>query len=492
MLSWLASGDWLRAQESRRAPQLAIPQDKLVRDMIVHMSDEGRSKLRSSVGRLAETMPGGTVRVGTACSGCELVRVVCGQLAGALQDVFPTATPLKFSNEWACESEPWKQKFLVDNFGIEHLYGDIGHLSGTRAPNVAQDCTDEEIAPVNLLVVGFSCKDLSSQKTLDQLPGAAVKKKLKIAPRASVLAGGEGSSAATLHAALALIAAHTPQAVILENVAGLASDSEKEEERPGKDVDVVVKNKTFIEQSFAQIGYSFHLQILNASDRGIPQNRKRAYMIAIRLDGDRCAAELNEAVAQAYASVGATETVPVPDFFLSEEEYSTHWEWRPKCQVVSEGLKWVADHGKYFRKHGVPWPPEVSQVEEACGRGYTQAAYGTQQQISRREAEIIAFHVATTPEQEHSLEEFEDVSQSIDRVTVMVDQSPCQTPNQRTFLRKRKRFLCGEEALRLQGLWLRDAPKIRSSSDRQLHELAGNAFCSMSVAHALVACLSVM
>ena len=74
MLSWLASGDWLRAQESRRAPQL--PQDKLMRDMIVHMSDEGRSKLRSSVGRLAETMPGGTVRVGTACSGCELVRVV--------------------------------------------------------------------------------------------------------------------------------------------------------------------------------------------------------------------------------------------------------------------------------------------------------------------------------------------------------------------------------------------------------------------------------
>lgn len=66
---------------------------------------------------------------------------------------------------------------------------------------------------------------------------------------------------------------HKPKLLLLENVGNLIRHDNR---------------KTFkiIKQSLQEIGYNIYYEILNASDYGIPQSRKRIYIVAIRKDID--------------------------------------------------------------------------------------------------------------------------------------------------------------------------------------------------------------
>lgn len=70
---------------------------------------------------------------------------------------------------------------------------------------------------------------------------------------------------------LRIIEAKRPEVVFLENVANLLSHD---------------NGNTFsvIQSSIVALGYDFHYEILNAADYGVPQSRKRLYMVAIRRD----------------------------------------------------------------------------------------------------------------------------------------------------------------------------------------------------------------
>ena len=126
----------------------------------------------------------------------------------------------------------------------------------------------EELIPeFDVFSVGWSCKDFSSLKSCRAGPG--------------LLAEGRGTSGITFHGVLAIVSQHRPKAVVMEHVAGLLRTT-----TVGSvvdDTDMSDDNQLYVTCAFNDLGYIVHFKLLNACDAGLPQSRRRVYMIAIRM-----------------------------------------------------------------------------------------------------------------------------------------------------------------------------------------------------------------
>lgn len=134
-----------------------------------------------------------------------------------------------FSSEWDRES----QKTYEANFG-EMPSGDITKISVKEIPNF------------DVLLAGFPCQPFST-----------------IGQRAGFKHETQGT---LFYDVLRIIRAKRPAAFLLENVKGLVSHD---------------KGKTFqiIQKSLLKEGYEIHSQILDSADYGVPQVRKRIYIV---------------------------------------------------------------------------------------------------------------------------------------------------------------------------------------------------------------------
>ena len=134
-----------------------------------------------------------------------------------------------FSSEWDKDS----QKTYEANFG-EVPSGDI-----TKIPI-------DEIPNFDVLLAGFPCQPFST-----------------IGQRAGFKHETQGT---LFYDVLRIISAKRPAAFLLENVKGLVSHD---------------KGKTFeiIKKSLETEGYELHFQILDSADYGVPQTRKRIYIV---------------------------------------------------------------------------------------------------------------------------------------------------------------------------------------------------------------------
>jgi DNA (cytosine-5)-methyltransferase 1 len=149
-----------------------------------------------------------------------------GGMRLAFQDAGGTCV---FSSEWDKES----QKTYEANFG-EVPSGDITKISVEEIPNF------------DVLLAGFPCQPFST-----------------IGKRAGFKHETQGT---LFYDVLRIISAKRPSAFLLENVKGLVSHD---------------KGKTFetIKKSLIKEGYELHYQILDSSDYGVPQVRKRIYIV---------------------------------------------------------------------------------------------------------------------------------------------------------------------------------------------------------------------
>jgi DNA (cytosine-5)-methyltransferase 1 len=134
-----------------------------------------------------------------------------------------------FSSEWDKDS----QKTYEANFG-EVPYGDITKIS------------EDEIPDFDVLLAGFPCQPFSS-----------------IGQRAGFKHETQGT---LFYDVLRIISGKRPAAFLLENVKGLVSHD---------------GGKTFetIKKCLTKEGYEIHFQILDSSDFGVPQVRKRIYIV---------------------------------------------------------------------------------------------------------------------------------------------------------------------------------------------------------------------
>lgn len=208
----------------------------------------------------------------------------------------------------------------------------------------------------------------------------------------------------------------------------------------------------------------------------------------MKMHGEQQAESILNSIGAAYSSMGSNNMASLDEFFLSEDECEEWFTKEPNKRAKTFfadgdiGSKWTLQHANFYRAKGISWPPSTDHLREACGRRV---------QVSRRESEIIYMMNELHPVDPASdVEVTVDISQSIDRVAQGIGIVHCLTPGQKVFLRRRMRFLLGEESLRIQGLWAEDAAIIKSLSDKQLQDLAGNAFCSVSFASAFLALMS--
>jgi len=139
-----------------------------------------------------------------------------------------------FSSEW----DPFAQQTYFANFD-EIPHGDITKIS------------PKEIPDFNILVAGFPCQPFSS-----------------IGKRQGFKHATQGT---LFYDVLRIIEAKNNEAFLLENVPGLTTHD---------------KGNTFktILGALDDIGYNVHYKILDASKFGVPQQRKRIYIVGFRKD----------------------------------------------------------------------------------------------------------------------------------------------------------------------------------------------------------------
>ncbi len=172
-----------------------------------------------------------------------------------------------FEHVFLCESDPWRRDVLRARFPGVPVYDDVrdverhpsmdDSLSRRRSPDIVAG-GERSNGTVDLLCGGFPCQDVS------------------VAGQRRGLAGNRSG----LFYEFARIAdALRPGWLLVENVPGLLSSN------GGRDFGSVVG-------TLADIGYGLAWRILDSRYFGVPQRRRRVYILGALADGDpRAAAE---------------------------------------------------------------------------------------------------------------------------------------------------------------------------------------------------------
>ena len=108
-----------------------------------------------------------TVRIGTVCSGSELLLTVLPHLCSSFEAA--TGYKLVFDHQWSCEMVPNKCEWIAANFpSVKAIFCDVTKLSD---PEGALDYLTNELkkpTEVDVCVGGTSCKDASRMNVHQQ------------------------------------------------------------------------------------------------------------------------------------------------------------------------------------------------------------------------------------------------------------------------------------------------------------------------------------
>ena len=142
-----------------------------------------------------------------------------------------------FATRFHCEINPFCRDILRQHWPNLPVHHDIRKLD------------DSEIPEADVWAAGFPCQDLSLAR---------------MGPRS----GLRGSQSGLFHEFVRLIRGRSPKAVVLENVHGLLSS------HGGRDFAIVLK-------ALDELGYGVAWRVLNSKDFGVPQQRRRVYIVAM-------------------------------------------------------------------------------------------------------------------------------------------------------------------------------------------------------------------
>ena len=140
-----------------------------------------------------------------------------------------------------CEIDTFCRKILSQHWPDVPIHEDIRSLDVTNIPET------------DVWTAGFPCQDLSLA-------------------RMGARSGLRGSQSGLFFEFMRLARERHPRAIILENVHGLLSS------HGGRDFGIVLK-------ALDQLGYGVAWRVLNSKDFGVPQQRRRVYIVAMHRDG---------------------------------------------------------------------------------------------------------------------------------------------------------------------------------------------------------------
>lgn len=145
-----------------------------------------------------------------------------------------------FEVVFQCEVKPFCREILAQ------------HWPGLPIENDIRTLDDAKIPQSEVWAAGFPCQDLSLAR---------------MGPRS----GLRGAQSGLFHEFMRLVRARNPRAIILENVHGLLSS------HGGRDFAVVL-------QALDECGYDVAWRVLDSKYFGVPQQRRRVYIVAMHRD----------------------------------------------------------------------------------------------------------------------------------------------------------------------------------------------------------------
>ncbi len=160
----------------------------------------------------------------------------------------------RFKTVWSSQWEPSTKKQAASEVYVAR-FGKEGH-SNEDVCKVGVD----QIPEADMVVGGFPCQDYSVASTLNRSGGIEGKKGVLWWEIYRILKDSK----------------HKPSYCIFENVDRLLKTPAKQR---GRDFAIILA-------SLANLGYDVEWRVINAADYGMPQRRRRTYMVAYRNDGD--------------------------------------------------------------------------------------------------------------------------------------------------------------------------------------------------------------
>jgi len=202
----------------------------------------------------------GKLQVGTMFSGSDIAHLCIDELCAYWEKMYRISIVPEF--KFMCESDPSKQRFLIDQFHPNLLFSNASDLGNVTAPDVIS--RSHALVPwTDLLLAGFPCVDRSS-----------------LSSRASSMKGcvrsGEGSTGEGFKHVLGYVDSAGPDLIVLENVPNLTVLAKT------ADDDALECDADFVVDAFRKRLYLATFLVFQAQDHGSFPPRRRCYFVAIK------------------------------------------------------------------------------------------------------------------------------------------------------------------------------------------------------------------
>ena len=414
---------------------------------------------------LAQTLP--ELTIGSACSGSEVMMYVVEEIQAYWQREH--GIDVKVKHSFACEAEPWKQKWILDNFAPGLLFDDIKQIFQSHAKDIISGDM-KPVPSVHLFAAGFECDSVSSLFSgRSEFFGSCIQR-------------GVGKTGSTGASTVEYIREHRPLSFVLENVKGLMSKSSLVGEESEKDIDVLCR-------VFRELGYAVHYRVLQASHFGAPQDRERVFIWGVMV----CEKDQNpEKAPVSFMQIGRVveklhiAPLALEDFLVADDDPRVLW-WKASQAEIhdkeggqSNGKgehKYDVDHLDAYLKASLPWPPALGDFSSKVSH------------LPRRQGELAYLIERTVSDS--TGETCHDLNMSADWIsTSRPNMCHCLVSSSRPWLRRRQRDMIGDEALAIQGFDLarqRDPPGGQGPTSVNKLDLSGNAFSGFVVCGVLLA-----
>lgn len=428
----------------------------------------------------------------TACSGSDGVHFVFDVLEALYREAGYTAT---FTQCFSCEANPEKQKWIdmLINNGTQGpaatcIFKNICELGNEVAECVVhhRSCT---VPNVDIMIVGTSCKDMSSLSTGGRAAGGLVFE----------LQWSPGGSAQTFHGFLAYVQSHRPSMVIFENVDKLADDAQPTAANSRDEAGPNRSNLDILMAEMAGRGFEGQRFLVDAKSFGVPCRRRRVYCVFVRVVqcqvfrfNERPVTSVFRTLCRLMAACQRTPPSLV-DCVLEDHDPAVEGELARRIQaglgkqIPSASHAWTQQLMKEFQAAGLRYG-----VHSADDRSRNSPWFGT---LSQRERGALAYSQAMAPSKV-----CRNVAMSVNRVATSHQEttasgqvlhiSPALLPTHQLWVDApamgSPRLLLGREALRLQGFPVGLRPDLLGAfSESLMTDLAGN-MMTLTIVLALV------
>ena len=467
-------------EESPQIP--STPLRTIISNMLL-MCDEGdiscMKQQMANLQKLCEDVCSSAgIPVTTACSGTDLVIPALSTFFSVFDslygDVEPATSRMGVDHLWSCECTPWKSEWIRNVMGGSTVFKDVKEL-GSRVAEVHGGDT-KPVLKGFLHATGFSCKSVSAMHRHRTRFKRCIKQR-------------KGSTGSTFHCTFKFLRRDRPLLVWLENVAAFRG-----------------RNLKLVKRMLRSLGYVVISVILDLLLHGTPCRRRRVWILAVlapKLSLSDEACDSLQKRAEELESVLRQSPLPLSMFLhddVDEPDEKPQERGRRgtkrKAQHCGRSInkkpkvaKWVTLHNVVWKEYKHTTGSEPPKVLPPHLQHLETSRLATAREIDVGLMDFMKHASAYVP---GSAERIVDLSQSITRAPATSGFCPTLTPGSRAHLlsRARPRALSGLERLRLQGfspdMATGRADAVKQFSERQLADLAGNAFSATHVAIAML------